>query len=116
MLGYTRDEMLKLKIGDHSENESPYLGENLLSKMRRAQSGTPEMFDWRAKAKDGRVFWLEISIRRATFAGRDFLLSTAREISRRKEAESQLKRMAQFDLLTGLVNRGVFVAEEGRRD
>jgi diguanylate cyclase (GGDEF)-like protein/PAS domain S-box-containing protein len=114
MLGYARDEMLKLKIGDHSENESPYLGENLLSKMRRAQSGTPEMFDWRAKAKDGRVFWLEISIRRATFAGRDFLLSTAREISRRKEAESQLKRMAQFDLLTGLVNRGVFVAEVAR--
>ena len=39
------------------------------------------------------------------------LLSTAREISQRKDAEGQLKRMAQFDLLTGLANRGVFVAE-----
>ena len=51
---------------------------------------------------------------RATFGGRDFVLSAAREISQRKEAEDQLKRMAQFDLLTGLVNRGVFVAEVAR--
>jgi diguanylate cyclase (GGDEF)-like protein len=82
--------------------------------MQIARSGTPRTFDWRGKTKDGRPFWAEISMRRATFGGREFMLSTAREISRRKEAEGQLKRMAQFDLLTGLANRGVFVAEVGR--
>ena len=111
MFGYTRDELLKLDIGDLSENKPPYTGQNLLSEMQKARSGTPQTFDWRGKTKDGRLFWAEISMRRATFGGRDFLLSTAREISRRKEAEGQLKRMAQFDLLTGLANRGVFVAE-----
>jgi diguanylate cyclase (GGDEF)-like protein/PAS domain S-box-containing protein len=114
ILGYTRDEMLKLKIGDHSENKSPYFGKNLLSEMQKARSGTPQTFDWRSKTKDGRLFWVELSIRRATFGGRDYLLSTAREISRRKEAESQLARMAQYDLLTGLTNRGVFVTEVER--
>ena len=114
MLGYTRDELLKLKIGDLSENKPPYTGRNLLSEMQKARSGTPQTFDWRSKTKDGRLLWVELSIRRATFGGRDFLLSTAREISRRKEAEGQLKRMAQFDLLTGLANRGVFVAEVAR--
>jgi diguanylate cyclase (GGDEF)-like protein/PAS domain S-box-containing protein len=114
MLGYPRDQLLKLNIGDLSENKPPYTGQNLLSEMQKARSGTPQTFDWRGKTKDGRVFWVEISIRRATFGGRDFLLSTAREISRRKEAEGQLKRMAQFDLLTGLANRGVFVAEVTR--
>ena len=114
ILGYTRDEMLKLKIGDHSENKSPYFGKNLLSEMQKARSGTPQTFDWRSKTKDGRLFWVELSIRRATFGGRDYFLSTAREISRRKEAESQLARMAQYDLLTGLTNRGVFVAEVER--
>jgi diguanylate cyclase (GGDEF)-like protein len=82
--------------------------------MQKAQSGTPQTFDWRGKTKDGRLFWLELSIRRASFGGRNFLLSTAREISRRKEAEGQLMRMAQFDLLTGLANRGVFVTEVAR--
>jgi diguanylate cyclase (GGDEF)-like protein/PAS domain S-box-containing protein len=114
MFGYTRDELLKLKVGDLSENKPPYTSENLLSEMQKARSGTPQRFDWRSKTKDGRLFWVEISIRRATFGGRDFLLSTAREISQRKEAEDQLKRMAQFDLLTGLANRGVFVAEVAR--
>jgi diguanylate cyclase (GGDEF)-like protein/PAS domain S-box-containing protein len=114
MLGYTRDELLKLNLGDLSENKPPYAGQNLLSEMQIARSGTPRTFDWRGKTKDGRLFWAEISMRRATFGGREFVLSTAREISRRKEAEGQLKRMAQFDLLTGLANRGVFVAEVGR--
>jgi diguanylate cyclase (GGDEF)-like protein/PAS domain S-box-containing protein len=114
MFGYTRDELLKLKIGDLSENKPPYTSQNLLSEMQKARSGTPQTFDWRGKTKDGRLRWFEISIRRATFGGRDFLLSTAREISRRKEAEGQLTRMAQFDLVTGLANRGVFVAEVAR--
>ena len=114
MFGYTREELLKLKIGDLSENKPPYTGQNLLSEIQKARSGTPQTFDWRGKTKDGRLFWAEISMRRATFDGQDFLLSTAREISRRKEAEGQLKKMAQFDVLTGLANRGVFVAEVAR--
>jgi diguanylate cyclase (GGDEF)-like protein len=103
--------LLKMKAGDLSENKPPYTGRNLLTEMDKARSGTPQTFDWRGKTKDGRLFWVEVSIRRVNFGGRDFLLSTAREISRRKEAEGQLKRLAEFDPLTGLANRGVFVAE-----
>ena len=114
MLGYTRDELLKMTIGDLSENKPPYTGPKLFTEMQKARSGMPQTFDWRSKTKDGRLLWVELSIRRATFGGRNFLLSTAREISRRKEAEGQLKRMAEFDLLTGLANRGVFVAEVAR--
>ena len=114
MLGFTRDELLKRNIGDISANEPPYTVQNLLPEMQKARSGTPQTFDWRGKTKDGRLLWVEISLRRAAFGGRDVLLATAREISQRKEAEGQLRRMAQFDLLTGLPNRGVFVAEVTR--
>jgi diguanylate cyclase (GGDEF)-like protein/PAS domain S-box-containing protein len=114
MLGYTRDELLSLKIGELSENETPYTGPNFWTEVQKARAGTPQTFDWRVRTKDGRSLWVEVSIQRANFAGRDLLLSTAREISRRKDAEGQLKRMAQFDLLTGLANRGVFVAEIAR--
>jgi PAS domain S-box-containing protein len=87
MLGFTRDELLKLNIGDISENKPPYTGRNLLSEMKAARSGMPQTFEWRGKAKDGRLLWVEISLRRAAFGGRDVLLATAREISQRKEAE-----------------------------
>ena len=114
MLGFTREELLKLNIGDISENKPPYTGRNLLSEMKAARSGTPQTFEWRGKTKDSRLLWVEVSLRRAAFGGRDVLLATAREISQRKEAEGKLKRMAQFDLLTGLTNRGVFVTETTR--
>jgi diguanylate cyclase (GGDEF)-like protein/PAS domain S-box-containing protein len=114
MLGFTRDELLKLSIGDISENKPPYTERNLLSEMKAARSGTPQTFEWRGKAKDGRLLWVEISLRRAAFGGRDVLLATAREISQRKETEDKLKRMAQSDPVTGLANRGVFVAAVAR--
>ena len=114
MLGYTRDELLTQKVGGLAQNEPPYTAANFLLEVRKARSGMPQTFDWRAKTKDGRLIWVEVSLRRAKFGGRELLLSTAREISRRKEAEDQLKKLAQFDLLTGLANRGVFVAEVGR--
>jgi diguanylate cyclase (GGDEF)-like protein/PAS domain S-box-containing protein len=114
LLGFTRDEMLKLKIGDLSENKPPYTLQDLLPEITKARAGTPRTFDWRGKTKDGRLIWVEISLRRAAFGGRDVLLATAREISQRKEAERQLKRLAQVDVLTGLPNRRVFVSEVTR--
>ena len=113
-LGYTRDELCKLTIGDLSENISPYTREDILPRMEKARSGTPQTFEWRGKAKDGSLFWAEVSLRRAAFGERDYLLATARDISQRKQAEDALKKMAQFDVLTGLANRGVFVANVNR--
>ena len=73
MLGYTRDELLKMKIGDLSENKPPYTGQKLfMPEMQKARSGMPQTFDWRSKTKDGRLLWVELSIRRATFGGREF--------------------------------------------
>jgi diguanylate cyclase (GGDEF)-like protein/PAS domain S-box-containing protein len=113
-LGYTRDELRKLKIADLSENTSPYAREDILPRMKKARSGIPQTFEWRGKAKDGSLFWAEVSLRRAAFGERDYLLATARDISQRKQAEDALKKMAQFDVLTGLANRGVFVANLNR--
>jgi diguanylate cyclase (GGDEF)-like protein/PAS domain S-box-containing protein len=113
-LGYTRDELCKLKITDLSENVSPYAREDILPLMEKARSGMPQTFEWRGKAKDGSLFWAEVSLRRAAFGDRDYLLATARDISQRKQAEDELKKMAQFDVLTGLANRGVFVANVDR--
>ena len=57
MLGFTRDELLKLSIGDISENRPPYTAPNILHEIKKARSGTPQTFDWRGKTKDGRLLW-----------------------------------------------------------
>ncbi|MGP0090655.1 MAG: EAL domain-containing protein [Xanthobacteraceae bacterium] len=108
--GYTRDELCKLRARDLSEDAPPPTFQELAPRLELARSGIPQTFEWRGKAKDGSRFWLEISLRRAAFGGHDYLLATAHDISQRKQAEDQLKEMVQFDALTGLANRGVFVA------
>ncbi|OEU48639.1 MAG: hypothetical protein BA871_05390, partial [Desulfuromonadales bacterium C00003096] len=59
-----------------------------------AAAGEPQVFEWRAKHKSGRLFWVEVSMRRAVVGGRDRLLVVAREISERKAAEKELQERA----------------------
>jgi diguanylate cyclase (GGDEF)-like protein/PAS domain S-box-containing protein len=108
MLGYTRDEMLGLPVAALSTGVAPHTHDDYLAKLEKAQYD-PRVFEWPAKAKDGRRFWAELSVRRVTFGSRNVMLTTARDISGRKEGLEQITYLARYDLLTGLTNRGVFV-------
>jgi diguanylate cyclase (GGDEF)-like protein/PAS domain S-box-containing protein len=76
---------------------------------RRAAAGQPQAFEWHTKAKSGRVLWVEVTLRKARFDNRDFLLSTTRNITERKAHEQQVMQWARTDALTALPNRRVFV-------
>ena len=83
---------------------------------RIGAGGKPQTFEWRCRKKDGTLFWVEIGCRSAAFGGRNYLLSTLHDINLRKEAEARLITISQFDVLTGLANRGVFVTQSRARD
>jgi diguanylate cyclase (GGDEF)-like protein/PAS domain S-box-containing protein len=111
MFGYPRDELLGKGIADLSENKPPYTGADAVTHIAQALDGRPQTFEWRCRKRDGTLFWAEIGCRTATFGGRQHILSTLRNIDSRKSSEQRLTAMAQFDLLTGLANRGVFVTD-----
>jgi diguanylate cyclase (GGDEF)-like protein len=75
----------------------------------RVRGQGPVTCEWHCKTKDGRLFWVEQSLRPANFGGQDVVLASVRDISDRREAEQQIRHMARYDGLTGLPNRGVFV-------
>ncbi len=108
--GYSREELLAKSIGEISQNEPPYTEAEAMKIIQSARAGVPQTFEWRCRRKDGTLFWVEVGLQSAEFGDRDYLLSTLNDITRRKEAEEKLIKLAQFDVLTGLVNRGVFVA------
>jgi diguanylate cyclase (GGDEF)-like protein/PAS domain S-box-containing protein len=109
MFGYTREQFLKLELGDLSTGVSPYTLAETEPLLKRVLAGESVVFEWHCKAQDGHRFWVEVSIRRATYGGRAVLLSTTRDITARKQANEQVTYMARYDALTGLANRGVFI-------
>ncbi len=91
VFGYSREEMLSLPVEAISSGTAPYDQADAMDLMRKAYEGTPQVAEWLAKRRDGSLFWLEVSIRRALVLGREHILVSCRDISDRKEAEEALK-------------------------
>ena len=91
MYGYTRDEALCLTVQDLSAGVSPYTQERALELARTAVAGTPQLFEWLAKDRAGRLFWVEVNLRRVVLGAHERLLAIVRDISERKRAERQIR-------------------------
>jgi diguanylate cyclase (GGDEF)-like protein/PAS domain S-box-containing protein len=62
------------------------------------------------RRKDGSEFPLEITITASSFAGRRSFVGVVRDITERMEAERKLTALGQYDSLTALPNRSLFLA------
>ena len=92
--GYTPAEVRRLTVEDLSVGEPPYTNEVAQQLMKRAAAGQSQLFEWRAKDKSGRIFWVEVNLQRALIGGKDCLLAVVRDITRRKDAEEKLREQA----------------------
>jgi PAS domain S-box-containing protein/putative nucleotidyltransferase with HDIG domain len=90
MFGYTREELVTLDVDTLTAERSRDSHSLMLAHTARAASGEAHVFDWHVRAKDGRDFWVEVGLRRVTLGGRDYLLSTAHDITERKRATQAL--------------------------
>ncbi|MFO1418504.1 MAG: EAL domain-containing protein [Methylotetracoccus sp.] len=102
MLGYTAQELLQLRPTDIQDPEE--LGEPV-RETRRIQETGKLLFEKTLIAKGGRRFPAEIHSNLFEHRGRRMVLSLIRDITERKEAESQIRRLAFYDALTQLPNR-----------
>ena len=91
MYGYTAAEAGNLSVAEISSGQAPYIQENALIRIRQAAAGEPQLFEWLAKDKNGRLFWVEVSLKRAVIGGQDRVLAIVRDITARKQAEEELK-------------------------
>ena len=91
MYGYTRDEARRLTVQDMSAGVAPHTQERALELVRAAVAGTPQLFEWLAKDRAGRLFWVEVNLKRVVLGADDRLLAIVRDITERKRAERQIR-------------------------
>jgi len=95
MYGYTHEEIRELQVEVLSAGVSPYTRREALSWLKKALGGKPQLFEWLAKHKTGRLFWVEVNLKHAVIGGRDCLLAMVRDISERKRVEKKAHKVQQ---------------------
>lgn len=95
MFGYSRSELVGCDIGTLSSGIHPYTQRDALERFELARSGLPQRFEWHCKAKDGHLFWVEISFRTILYGGVYVGLASLRDITDRRKAEAALRQSVE---------------------
>lgn len=91
-LGYSREELLRMSPADIDDPGSTADMPKVLQNLEESGHST---FERLHLARDGRKIPVEINAHHINFGGRDTVFSVARDISERKQAESEFKTILQ---------------------
>lgn len=107
MYGYGRKEARRLGIAELSAGVPPHTEKDALRWFGRAERGETPVFEWLARRRDGSLFWVEMSVRRAEIAARACIVVLARDIGERKQAESILRERIRLQEQIGMLSQAV---------
>lgn len=95
MYGYEPEELKGLDVWDISSGEPPYSQKDAMRWIKKAIDEGPQVFEWLAKNKNGRLFWVEVNLKCAFIGGENRILAIVRDISRRKKVLQELRHAKQ---------------------
>jgi PAS domain S-box-containing protein len=103
MFGYTAAEMVCGDLQTISSGVPPYTQHDAMKWIEQAMAtGRPQRFEWHCKAKDGRLFWAEVSILFTSISDQETVLATVRDVTERKTAEEQLRQAQKMEAVGNL--------------
>ena len=114
--GYTAEEARNLRVEQISSGQPPYTQDYALTRIRQAAAGEPQLFEWLCKDKNGRLFWVEVSLNRAVIGGQERVLAIVRDTTARKQAEEEINTTIAFleNIIASSVDPIAIVDEHGR--
>ena len=96
MFGCNREQILAARPHDFSPEYQPdgrLSAEKAGERISAAYGGVAQFFEWRHHRLDGEVFEAEISLSRVSIAGETCLLASVRDVTKRKQAEAEIRRL-----------------------
>jgi PAS domain S-box-containing protein len=100
MYGYTPSEMIGHTVEAISSGVPPYTQTDAVKWIEKAAAtGQPQTFDWRGKRKDGSLLWAEVSIHFALIGSRRVVISIARDVTKRRAMEDQLRQSQKMEAI-----------------
>jgi len=116
MFGYSRQELLDLAGELTASDDFYYQRGAALERMKNAPGGSSHALQWMARSKDGRVFWVDVDLKKTIIGGEERLLEVVRDISERKQAETELRQSHRLlQIVFSSLNEALFLLEEGSR-
>ncbi len=115
LFGYSREEAGRMTMEELGSGEPPYSQEDAVAWINRASSGKPQLFEWRYRRKDGRLFWGEVNMRLAAIGGLNCVLVVVRDITQRKLVEEKLHESERlYRMLFDSAGDAIFLMQESR--
>lgn len=119
-----RDQIVGFPPSDFSPERQPdgrFSREKSREYIRAALAGKPQFFEWRHKRLDGTLIEGEVSLKRMRFQGAWYVLAVVRDVTERRRAEEELKRlneklMREHHQRKLLSNRLIQLLETGYRE
>mgnify|MGYP000898262356 FL=1 len=99
MYGYTPEEFRILGEDARLQSISLYTSEDTFYWLKKAAGGDSQLFECRAKDKNGRVFWVEVNMNRSVIRGKDCIVATIRDITNRRRIEKEMARLDRLNLV-----------------
>lgn len=91
MYGYSPEEVHLVKLEDIAAGDLLYNAESFRRMIGKAAEGEPQLFEWLARDRSGRHFWVEVSLKQAVLGNKERLLAVVRDITGRKQTEGALR-------------------------
>ncbi|MDP2810730.1 MAG: ATP-binding protein [Rhodocyclaceae bacterium] len=92
LYGMSEEVLQAARVQDLSEGVFPYTQAEAALWMMKAAAGEPQTFEWHARDGSGRLFWVEVTLRRARIDERDCLLAVEHDITHRKAQDEELRQ------------------------
>jgi PAS domain S-box-containing protein len=99
MYGLGAESVKGTSVAELSAGVPPYSAAEASAYLAEAAAGKPQMYEWLARNRSGRTFWVEVSLKRATVGQHERILALVRDISERKRLENQLLQAQKMQIV-----------------